>query len=139
MDFAEFLKKAGVFAKDTAIQAGEEFVHNKCIAAKAEQRENDIIIAVVTLCDAGIKEAALYELLSKHWGIDSRTEAAAYINKGRAIQWPLLRLKAFLERQGIAKADWVSYKNKYQVIKKLETNPALCELSDEKLKAAIEK
>ena len=48
-------------------------------------------------------------------------------------------MKAFLERQGIAKADWVSYKNKYQVIKKLETNPALCELSDEKLKAAIEK
>ena len=77
MDFAEFLKKAGVFAKDTAIQAGEEFVHNKCIAAKAEQRENDIIRAVVTLCDAGIKEAALYELLSKHWGIDSRAEAAA--------------------------------------------------------------
>ena len=82
MDFAEFLKKAGVFAKDTAIQAGEEFVRNECSAAKAEQRENDIIRAVVTLCDAGIKEAALYELLSKHWGIDSRTEAAAYINKG---------------------------------------------------------
>lgn len=139
MDFAVYLKKIGVFAKDTVVQAGEDFVRNECATIRAEQRRNDIITTIVTLCDAGIKEQALYELLSKHWGIDSRIEATTYIKEGRTIQWPLYRLKVLLERQGIVKADWVSYRHKYQVLEKLTANPLLCDLSDEKLKVAIEK
>jgi hypothetical protein len=86
-----------------------------------------------------LKEAALYELLSKHWGIDIRTEAVLISTRAEPYSGRFLRESVFGTAGHRKKADWVPYKNKYQVIKKLETNPALCELSDEKLKAAIEK
>lgn len=133
------LKKAGVFLKGEAATMVEDFIYRECKIAAETQRYNDIIISVISLSDVGVKEQELYELLSKFWNIDSRKDATEYINIGRHLEWPYIRLKLFLEKQGYDGMEIIRYMRENNVRQKLKLNPKLCEVSDEKLKAALEK
>lgn len=139
MDFKDVMLNVGVVLKDTAKLAGEDFIRKQRQEAAAEQKYNDIIRTVVTLSDAGIKEAALYDLLFRHWRVDSRDEASDYIRIGHTIEWPYMKLREYLESQEYSRVEIVGYMRKYDIRKKLETDPKLCELPVEKLKAKLEK
>lgn len=143
MDFSEsfvdYMKKAGVYLKDAAVKSAEVFIRQECNLAKNEQRYNDIIISVVALSDRGAKDQDLYASLSKFWDIDSRNEATEYINIGRHVEWPYIRLKLLLKKNGYDNLAVVKYMNEHNVREKLKGNSKLCELSDEKLKIEIEK
>ena len=55
------------------------------------------------------------------------------------MEWPYGRLKRLLKSMGYDNYSIIKYMKEYDVRKKLESNSKLCMLSDEKLKAAIEK
>ena len=94
---------------------------------------------VCRVSDVGTKEEELYELLYKYWKIDSRELAKEYISFGRYVEWPYGRLKRLLKSVGYDNYSIIKYMKEHDVRKKLESNSKLCMLSDEKLKAAIEK
>lgn len=134
-----YLSGAGIFLKETGIEAISEAINEECRKSMFEQRYNDIITLVMTLSDVGIKEPELYNLLSKFWGIDSRQEATNYINVGRHIEWPYHRLRSYLISKEIIGIELVKYMSDYNVRDIIKNNPELCELSVEELKSKIEK
>lgn len=135
----EFMVKAGLVFKEGAEKAIKDFIYIECEKAANEQRYNDIIISIEALSDVGVKEAELYHLLSKFWNVESLSEATEYINIGRHLEWPYKQLRIYLKNIGYDNLEIVKYTQKYDVRKKLQNNPKLCELPDEKLKSAIEK
>ena len=139
MEIKDFLKQAGIFLKDEGINALKSYINEECRSARENQKYNDIITSIVALSDAGTKEEDLYELLYKFWRIDSRELAKEYISLGRYVEWPYGRLKRLLKSMGYDNYSIIKYMKEYDVRKKLESNSKLCMLSDEKLKAEIEK
>ena len=143
MEFRDLIDKLidmpGVPMKEGAINLLENFINEEYKVAKEEQRYDDIITSVIALSDLGVKDNDLYELLSKYWNIDSRSEATEYINIGRHVEWPYRRLRALLKRSGYDNFRVVKYMKEYNVREKLKNNSNLCELADEKLKSAVEK
>lgn len=135
----EYMGEMGTFLKEEGRNQIEEFIRKECKIAKDNQRYNDIITSLIALCDVGVKEDDLYELLSKFWNIDSRSEATEYINIARHLEWPYIRLKSFLKKNGNDNYMIVKYMKEHNVRKKLENNSKLCELPDEKLKLEVEK
>lgn len=135
----KYLRSAGVFLKETSIEAISKSINEECRKSMCEQRYNDIITVVMTLSDVGIKEPELYNLLSKFWGIDSRQEATNYINIGRHIEWPYHRLRSYLISKEIIGIELVKYMKHHKVRDILKNNPELYELSAEELKSRIEK
>lgn len=104
-----------------------------------EQRYNDIIKTIVILCDVGVKEQDIYQLLAEFWGIDNRCRASEYITIGKTIEFPCKRLKAYLKENGFDNISIVSFMKKHSVREKLRNDPKLCELTVEELKSAVEK
>lgn len=133
------LKEVGTIINNIGIQTLENYITEERKTAANLQKENDIINAIVTLSDAGIKEQELYELLSKFWDVDSRKEAANYIKLGRYIEWPIIRLKDHLKNNDYTSIEIVKYMHNYNIREKLEHNPNLCELKVEQLKSKLEK
>lgn len=135
----DYIRKIVGVTQEEFENAIEDFINKECKAAEDKQRYNDIITCVIALSDVGVKEEDLYELLSKFWNIDSRSDALEYINIGRHLEWPYRRLKSLLKKNGNDNIMIVKYMRENNVREKLENNSKLCELPDEKLKLAVEK
>lgn len=135
MDWKDTLQKIGVTLKDGAVEYIEQHCWEEMSDAKAIQRENDIISAIMGFIDLKASDMQIIELLQKHFGVESISEGKRYIVDARSY-YQCDKLKAHLGLSGMA---WVRYKNEHKVMEKLKLNPKLQEMPIDKLKAAIEK
>lgn len=121
--------------KDVTKEALDDFIKK----AEEKQKNNDIITFVMALSEAGLKVDDLYNFLNKFWGITDILEAKEFIEKGRYQEWPRKKLMDYLLKIGFSRYEIVCYMKEHDVLNKFKTNLKLCELSDEKLKMAVEK
>lgn len=89
----ELYWESSFFIQEEVVNAIEDFIKKECKVAKDKQRYDDIITSVVALSDVGVKENDLYELLSKYWHIDSRSEATEYINIRKTFGMAMYKIK----------------------------------------------
>ena len=135
MDWKEALKEIGITLKEGAIEYIEQLCRKEVYDAKAIQRENDIVSAIMGFIDLKASDMDILELLQKHFGVDSISDGKRYIVNARSY-YQCNKLKAHL---GLSGVDWVRYKNDNTVLDKLRANPKYLDMPVEKLKAAIEK
>lgn len=135
MDWKDALQTIGVVLKDNIVEYIEQHCREEVSDAKAIQRENDIISAIMGFIDLKASDMDILELLQKHFGIDTISEGKRYIVDARSY-YQCNKLKEHLDLSGVA---WVRYKNEHAVLNKLKSNPKLLEMSPDKLKAYFEK
>ena len=131
----DYLKAAGIFLKDTAIEGLESLVREETVCARTRQKEEDIFGAIRGFIDLKATDMDILEILQKHFEIDSIAEAKSLIVDAR-VSYQVDKLKAYL---GLSGMDWVEYRNSHGVIEKLNASPKILEMPVEKLKIAIEK
>lgn len=132
----KFLKGAGIVLVDGVLAGLEEVVRNEKESIRLNQRDRDIHSAILCLLEnKSTKADDIRSLLHKYFGVDSISEADKYIKEAR-IQFQYIKLQGYL---GLDGAEWVKYKREFDVVRKLDSNEKLLELSVEKLKDAIEK
>lgn len=92
----------------------------------------------MALCDIGVEEEKLYELLYNYFGINDRSEAEKYIREGKNIKFPFRKLRKYLTEQGYTNSEMREFMEVHNVREKLENNVSLSELSTEELKDIVE-
>lgn len=92
----------------------------------------------MALCDIGVEEEKLYELLYNYFGINDRSEAEKYIRQGKNIEFPFRKLREHLTEQGYTNSAMREFMEFHNVRKKLENNVSLSKLSIEELKVIVE-
>lgn len=135
MDWKDVLQKTGTVLQDNVIKYIEQQCREEVDRAKAMQREEDILRAIMGFIDLKVSDMVILKLLQKHYGIDYVSEGKRYIVDARSF-YQCDKLKAYL---GLSGVDWVRYKNEHAVLDKLKSNPKLLEMPTEKLKEYIEK
>lgn len=134
MDWKDDLQTIGVTLKDGTIEYIEQHCREEVSDAKAIQRENDVISAIMGFIDLKASDMDILELLRKHFGIDTISEGKRYIVDARSY-YQCNKLKGHLDLSGVA---WVRYKKEHAVLNKLKSNSKLLEMSPDKLKAYFE-
>lgn len=135
MDWKTALCKAGIILEDRANEYIEQRSQEEVENARAMQREEDILAAIMGFIDLKASDMDILGLLQKHYGIDSISKGKKYIADVRIIR-QCNKLKTYL---GISGAAWIRYRNEYAVVDRLKSDQKLLELPVEKLKARIEK
>lgn len=135
MDWKDALQKIGVTLKESAVEFIEQHCKEEVASAKAIQRNNDIVSAIMGFIDLKATDMQILELLQKYFMVESISEGQVYIVNAHCY-YQCDKLKAYL---GLIGVDWIRYKNDNSVLEKLKSNPKLLDMSVEKLKAAIEK
>jgi len=132
----KFLKGAGIVLVDGVLAGLEEVVRNEKESIRLNQRDKDIHSAILCLLEnKSTKADDIRALLHKYFDVDSISKADMYIKEAR-IQFQYSKLQ---EHLGLKGAEWMKYRKDFDVVRKLESNEKLLELSVEKLKVAIEK
>lgn len=132
------LKGANIYLQDVTRQAIQDCIEEECIAEKKKQEYKDIVKAIMALCDIGVEEEKLYELLYNYFGINDRSEAEKYIREGKNIEFPFRKLREYLTEQGYTNSEMREFMEVHNVREKLENNVSLSELSIEELKVIVE-
>lgn len=134
MDWKSILQSVGIVVKEDIVDYIEQCLRKEVLDAKIIQRENDIIAAIKGVIDLKVSDVEIFELIQKHFEIDSISEIKKYIVEARS-SYQCEKLKLYL---GISGVEWIKYKREHSVLTKLKSNPELLVMSSEKLKEYIE-
>lgn len=74
----------GGLVKESVRESLEDIIVNEVANEVEYQRDKDIVKSLVILIENGCRENdKLYDILDRYWGIDSRWDATAYIDRAK--------------------------------------------------------
>lgn len=74
MDWKSILQSVGIVVKEDIVDYIEQCLRKEVLDAKIIQRENDIIAAIKGFIDLKVSDVEIFELIQKHFEIDSISE-----------------------------------------------------------------
>ena len=84
MDWKSILQSVGIVVKEDIVDYIEQCLRKEVLDAKIIQRENDIIAAIKGFIDLKVSDVEIFELIQKHFEIDSISEIKKYIVEARS-------------------------------------------------------
>ncbi len=137
--FASKTLQTGV---EVICDGGRQFVSEREDAAYEEgkqvQRNKDIRRAIEAFIELKQDDSEIFDLLSRHFGVDSIQEVQRQIKSARC-HLQIVKLRELCVADGMRPSEFRIYADEHQLEQKLDADSKLLYLSVEKLKSAIEK